>query len=51
MQNLVGLGGGFGQMPNPQGMMMFPPGLSNPAMMQMMQNGGFPGFPGQKDKN
>lgn len=46
MQNLVGLGG-FGQMPNPQqGMMMFPPGLSNPNMMQMMQ-----GFGAPKDKN
>jgi len=40
--------GAFGQMPNPQGMMMFPPtGLSNPNMMQMMQAG----FGGPKDKN
>lgn len=40
MQNLVGLGG-FGQMPNPQGMMMFPPGIPSPNMMHMMQAGGF----------
>lgn len=36
-------------MPNPQGMMMFPPNLSNPNMMQMMQGGGAFGTP--KDKN
>lgn len=49
-QNIPGLGGmgAFGQMPNPQGMMMFPPGLTNPNMMQMMQAGG---FGAHKDKN
>jgi len=34
-------------MSNPQGMMMFPPGISNPNIMQMMQTGSF-GVP--KDK-
>jgi len=37
-------------MPNPQGMMMFPPtGLSNPSMMQQMMQAS--GFGAPKDKN
>ncbi len=39
MQNIMGGLGGFGQMPNPQGMMMFPPGMPNQNMMHMMQGG------------
>lgn len=46
MQNLAGLPPGFGQ--NPQGMMMIPPGMPNPNMMQMMQQNG--GFGTPKDK-
>lgn len=51
MSGLAGLGGlgAFGQMPNPQGMMMFPPqGLTNPNILQMMQASG---YGAQKDKN
>jgi len=33
--------GGFGQMQNPQGMMMFPSGNPYQNMMPMMQSGGF----------
>lgn len=45
MQNMPGLSG-FGQ--NPQGMMMLPPGMQNPNMMQIMQQNG---FAASKDKN
>jgi hypothetical protein len=43
MQNIMGMGmhAGFGQGQNPQGMMIFPQGLPNPGMMQMMQGSGF----------
>lgn len=42
IQNLMGMGG-FGQPQSNPGMMMFPPQFQNPAMMQMMQGGGFGG--------